>query len=182
MKKLLIIVLLTGICASASYAQTLLQGEKTWYNIKRSLIPPYLTVTVINLLGADTLINGLTYRELLSATDSTLTQFTTYRFLRETADGKVYCRMPGPATDPEYLSYDFSAHLGDTIAYHPMSQPSVELEFVVTTEDSAFIGGRYWKQISRVFETWTEGMGSSGGLINNGLMGNLNDLMSSGAS
>ncbi len=84
----------------------------TWYGVERYIIPEPLYYSVELHLTGDTIIDGTSFRKL-TFTD------TKYKYtdlcigaLRQTADGmKVYWHN----LKQEYLLYDFTAEVGDTI-------------------------------------------------------------------
>lgn len=112
-----VIVLLWLISLPIVRAQhlSLLSDTKTW-----SCYGDYFYLNVKYRLGADTLLQGQTYRKVMACTDSLPFAFENSRAVYKSAvleaDGKVWVIEAGFST-PQLL-YDFTKQAGDTLRFY----------------------------------------------------------------
>ena len=122
-----------------------------------------------------TVVDGISYFNLMQTTDSVASKRVHAGFIREDVlTQKVYYR---PVGKPERLLYDFSLNKGDCISYeYPWTYPGID-DFIktdITAEEvtSILIGGEYRKQITVRVEldfreggtsrhVWIEGIGAT---------------------
>ncbi len=65
-------------------------------------------------IGLDTIVNGITYKQVFINDELGGTYYTAPRFVRETEDGKVFSQDNVRGEVDEILLYDFGLQLGDT--------------------------------------------------------------------
>ena len=126
----------------------------------------------VNWCSGDTIINDVRYAKLMGTTDGDNPRL--FSLLREEY-GKVWQRRLNNPT--EVLLYDFTSNVGDTLRVGIFDE-----YLVVDSISIEHIGGvdrkKYWFGLEYDFigdpyavETWTEGIGSSFGLLCSGYWG-----------
>ena len=126
----------------------------------------------VNWCSGDTIINDVRYAKLMGTTDGDNPRL--FSLLREEY-GKVWQRRLNNQT--EVLLYDFTSNVGDTLRVGIFDE-----YLVVDSISIEHIGGvdrkKYWFGLEYDFigdpyavETWTEGIGSSFGLLCSGYWG-----------
>jgi len=180
MKKLLLSTLFFSLLLPAiAQVNTYFENNPVWH-VKKTSYTGWDCSGVIDsriyTLGADTLINALTYKkvmghgELSSINTScvvvgsqTYTNSIPYFYLRS-LDKQLYIYLLNDAQ--EYLLYDFDLAVGDTLPEtytHTSSQDGI---MVVAAIDSTLTSNGYLKQFSIANTDYVlfEGAGSTGGL------------------
>jgi hypothetical protein len=143
-----------------------------------SLPPEYQYIkTYTTTIGRDTLIEGMTYYQLLTARDQSSSIWESNGFVREdTVTQRVYYKPHGKA---ELLLYAFQVQVGDTLqSYSYMSDRDEILIAIVKSVDSVPIGATWRKRIAihstcqdesyadGAYHTWVEGIGGLDGFLN----------------
>jgi hypothetical protein len=134
----------------------------------------------IYLVDGDTTINDVEYKKYYITTDTTITNYSLFGFLREdTLTKKIYAFTT--STSVENLLYDFSASLSDTISVFSYCWGAYgSLNVKVAAVDSILIQGQYRKRMKVVNldinnngfdEYWIEGIGSTCGVFFSGISG-----------
>ena len=193
MKKLLfILVILAGFTMQAQQLDPLVVEGKQW-NVVTTFVPwpPINRVTDAYKLEGDTVVDGTTYKMLLTTQSEQYDNWELCGVLRETGDGRVFHRNYGwnHTFGDENLLYDFSLQPGDSIYYHDNPTSCLKLLRVNDT----ILEGENTPRKKYVFrieengqptihgnETWIEGIGSEFGLLFPGsrfLMGGTYDLL-----
>ncbi len=153
--------------------QYLVSENKLWSNVIQYRTNPNIGSEFLKLSG-DTVIDKSIYKEVLRSTDEHQSTWNCYGFIRNTLEQKVYYRTD--TSKQEYLLYDFSAQLNDTLKLYRLStgrkQELKELTFRVSKIDSIVIGNKYRKQFEITSlnepdnkEYFIEGIGSLNGLL-----------------
>lgn len=165
-KNLFLIVLFFFSITNYTSAQRLLEPGNNWNLIENFWLS---FVTKNYSIGSDTLVNGITYQQILR--DGALVDYQepiTPRFIRETNDGKVYVKNHIYFDTDEILIYDFGLGLMDTFTLAPSLNPNRENKFLVTAIDAiVLLNGDLRRQItlesvdvqSNNTLTWVEGIG-----------------------
>lgn len=183
-KKRVVILLLIGIplfslttaCEGelndSNKQETLLSSDKTWIENVWWTCCPSLEITESFSIGGDTTINDKCYKTILCTRTSTAEsdmntdiQNQVVGMARETVEGKVYQRVFGK----DYLFYDFTLSVGDTIG-NEVTRGS----WRVAEVDNIEVLGQLRKRLllksrcSSAEMIWLEGIGSSQGLFYQG--------------
>jgi hypothetical protein len=186
MKKLLPILLLFFCLKSSAqtYLPTLQEGA-TWSIMTEDASTPYIarSTTQYKIIG-DTTINNIVYKKL-HWLDTDGTSSLAFYLFRESG-GKVYFRYfdqfpSGNAydylsfqMDMEYLLYDYTLSVGDTIpsTYLTGAYQNQGTVYTISSIGNVLIGGQYHKEFqingnysSCEHEVIIEGIGSTRGLI-----------------
>jgi hypothetical protein len=163
------------------YISLVTQGNQ-WNELHSngSLPPEYqYEHTIINKIGNDTLVNGLTYYKLLTSQDEALAEWIVNGLLREDVnEQKVYYK---PKNKPELLLYAFNVRVGDVLQTYDYREWAGNLPIAITVNniDSININNKMYK---RIFITsiasdegggnygennvWIESIGGINGLLN----------------
>ena len=144
--------------------------------------PPHRYTDIYKIEG-DTLVDGVPYKVMYATRNEDLTGWNLWGFLRETEDGQVFSRRP--STSDEYLLYDFSMEVGDTICM--CDYGFYECCMVVVEKGEILVNEEPRQQIVLEYpfgngeqEVWIEGIGSLYGIIDSGslfLVGGSTDLL-----
>ena len=122
----------------------------------------------------DTIIEDLTYKRVYVQYDDSIADFNNARYFaairEDTATGKIYFSR---GNEQEYLLYDFSVNVGDTVSFYSLWGGGLrERKQVVKSIDSILIDDNYRKKINFKSwittgggESWIEGIGSINGLF-----------------
>lgn len=175
MKKTAKLLLLILLSISNSYSQSLPDSSATWTIAYISMGSYYNNQTF--QINNDTLINDVLYKSIFSTKDSVYnpTQAEYHSCVRE-SDGKWFF-IPS-WEEKEYLLYDFTKILGDTISINnPWTGGPSDL--IVFSIDSLELADGYYKTIDvgiydspsgnpHIIDTWIEGIGSINGLFYSG--------------
>lgn len=151
----------------------LVSENKLWSNVIHYKTKPNIGSEFLKLSG-DTVIDKNIYKKVLRSTDEHQNTWNCCGFIRGTLEQKVYYRTDN--SKQEYLLYDFSAQLDDTLKLYRLftgqKQELKELTFRVSKTDSVLIGNEYRKQFEVTFlnepdnkEYFIEGIGSLNGLL-----------------
>lgn len=128
-------------------------------------------------LGNDTLIDGITYKVIISSKDSLLTRWNTIGFMRENIEDKNIFYLP--VNKKEILLYDFSIEVNDTIeTKFKFGEENTGVldsivKYVVISIDSIKINNQERKKINlkcltypwNITYSWIEGIGDIYGLF-----------------
>lgn len=125
--------------------------------------PPISHVFRYFKTNGDTLLNGFQYT-VIDRSD-----FSNYCLIRQEHD-TVFCKYfsDTPFDTAEFILYDFSVQLGDTVQLPMSGNPIHYYEGFVTSVDSILIGNQYRKRIgigSWISFEFIEGIGSLQGLL-----------------
>jgi hypothetical protein len=123
----------------------------------------------------DTSIGDFTYKKVYVQSHDSIADFSKARYfaaLREdTIAEKVYFRYVDYNGNAEFLLYDFSVNIGDTVSFYslwPFWYPELK-QRVVESIDSTLIDNHYRKRINfhQYYqpESWIEGIGSTNGIF-----------------
>ena len=129
----------------------------------------------------DTIIENLQYKKVYAQPNNPIADFSKARYFaairEDTIAEKVYCVLGSyefpPYSTEEYLLYDFSVNVGDTVSFYSLWgfwSPSMKTQ-VVESIDSILIDEHYRKRINFPVwheESWIEGIGSTHGLFFSG--------------
>jgi hypothetical protein len=133
----------------------------------------YFSVSYIKYwFQGDTVIDNLKYKKVYEQIHDSIADFDRayyYAAIREdTVTEKIYCYYD----NEEYLLYDFSVKIGETIRFYSFWGRLREREQIVESIDSVLIDGYYRKKINfddgyqtGGIESWIEGIGSTHGLF-----------------
>ena len=162
-----------------SFGQSIVTSNRQWYNFINYYAFPGPVLGEEHLrFSADTVINSLTYKKVERSLDSDPLLWSSYGFIREDPNKKVFYKMY--ASESERLLYDLNAGVHDTIlvyglitSYENMNLDS--MSFFVRNIDSTLVGQVYRKRINlalavdtgSVFEQWVDSIGSLGGMLHN---------------
>jgi hypothetical protein len=155
--------------AQNTYIPMIVQGNQ-WNELHLNIsVPPgyQYARTYITKIGNDTVIDGVQYYKLLTASDSLSSDWQANGCIRENAvEQKIYYK---PENKPELLLYAFDVHIGDTWETYDYRFAD-NFSVTVTNIDYVNINGTMHKQIfiSTTYENnlWIEGIGGLNGLLN----------------
>lgn len=168
MKKALIILPALLFCFTQLQSQEpLFDTTKLWSHLSITPSwggpPPHAWATDFHKVEGNTVINSVSYMNLMTTIDQNLTNWNLQGYVREDGSGKVYYRAIQDST--ERLIYDFGLELGDTIILNHLSS----FPYIVTNVDSVLLNNNFRKRITlNTYETWVEGVGSQMGLMCSG--------------
>ena len=168
-------ILILVFTTTVSLAQHLVSENRLWTQLVYKL-PSFDIITESLKIEGDTVINEHLYKKVLQSKDDYLENWNEYGFIRETVDEKVYFRTD--TSNQEYLIYDFSVLLNDTIEIFSIISFNSETELrkfnlKVTDIDSILIDNEYRKQFHFInlvapntsSEYCVEGIGNMSGLL-----------------
>jgi hypothetical protein len=178
MKKGIIVYMLLFTC-NISFGQTLVDTTKRWNNHWGSSIFGQGSGTEFIRFGNDTTVDANIYKKVLRATHEAPSNWSSYGLIRESAEKKIYYRTD--TSNQEYLLYDFSLNINDTVLAVMMGSYNSGLNLFLGSElvfvlsiDSILIGNKYQKQLHMATvcsgverDQWVEGMGGSAGMLHN---------------
>jgi hypothetical protein len=170
MKKLLLLFVILNLVQHQSSAQDYIpfpDSGAVWINAHYTLeTQPYYhyelySTTNYCINSEDTIINSTTYKKVNYCEGA-------YKAAIRDDNGKVYIVPPDSTT--EYLLYDFTLEVGDTLGefYYesPGEWPQLSYNDVYINQvDSVDINGTYHKRIYLEVTVWTEGIGCAQGLF-----------------
>ncbi|MDP4239115.1 MAG: hypothetical protein Q8904_06545 [Bacteroidota bacterium] len=178
MKKYFILLLLSLICnlSNANKWNLLKSGER--WNILQVIYNPDMvhhdSTTYFVKFEGDTIINAHTYSRVLKATDVEFNNWTLNGFVREDTLIGFYYRS---LQEKEGLLYKYNLRIGDSVVIINTNGWSDSIRYLVAGIDSVQIEGKYKKRYimnqkhyEYMPETWIEGVGSSLGILNCGLI------------
>ena len=133
-------------------------------------------------VDGDSTFNAINYKKYYFSNDSIVTSGSFYALLREDIlTKKVFAISSG--NTQEHLLYDFSLSINDTVSVFPLSFPFTSGPILVKVEsvDSVLIGDTYNRRLkiigeylnSGYEEYWIEGIGSTMGIFNSGIIGTM---------
>ena len=186
---LMALLLMAGVSmVQAQQLEPLVAEGKQW-NVVLTYVPwpPIHRETNAYKLVGDTVVDGTTYKKLLTTQSEQYDNWELCGVLRETSEGQVFHRNYGwdHTFGAENLLYDFSMQPGDSICYSE-SSCLLLLRKSDTILDDGTVRKRYDFQYKEggyptdEYETWIEGMGSEYGLLYSGsraLVGGTYDLL-----
>lgn len=131
-------------------------------------------------VDGDSTLNAVEYKKCYVSGDSIVTTGNFFALLREDIlTKKVFAISSGNAQ--EHLLYDFSLSIDDTVSVFPLSFPFVWEPILVKVEsvDSILIGDTFNRRLKIIGENsnsgyeeyWIEGIGSTMGIFNSGIVG-----------
>ncbi len=187
MKKIILITLLTFLLAISSKSQNYVSfptGNVNWNVFYRGTCQeaPPDTVLIRYAIHGDTIINNVLYSKLCKESgDLKNPAINGIGGIRESGK-KIYyvgATIILPGDDEEFLLYDFTANVGDTIKHDSRGG----FHSVILGIDSILIGESFRKRY-KVDNNWSyhnpdfiiEGIGS----VNNGLLGHISDIPTCG--
>jgi len=116
-------------------------------------------------LSADTLLAGKTYHKIINRTPNDKSHPTNYGGGIREENGKVYYKYTSEATDNEYLMYDFSLNVGDTL-YSTYPTGFLSQKPVIMRIDTIVLqNGVKRKNFHTNYFSYMEGIGSPGGFF-----------------
>ncbi|MCF8369066.1 MAG: T9SS type A sorting domain-containing protein [Bacteroidales bacterium] len=164
----------------------IVRGDAIWSTLETHCMPGGNNYSTYHIkFSGDTLIEDLSYTQILRCDEEGQTAWELYGFIREDSDGRVFLR---PADYMEGLIYDFGVEVGDSVRAKNIYLNSDTLHYIVTNIDYVELAGEYKKRISlyeyinEKEEIWIEGLGSYFGILNScnnsygGLCGNYEAL------
>jgi hypothetical protein len=173
------IVLLLSIIFG--FSQSLVTSNKAWSNLKSDYWNPNNLSTENFRFTNDTIINNYVYKKVERSIDENQQNWSFYGFIREDSGKRVFYKLN--ASEQEYLFYNFTIQLYDTITAYSINtfenylyvQPQI---YYVISVDSVFIGETFRKRINLgipedstyAFEQWIDSTGNIGGLLHNNEM------------
>lgn len=190
MKKTTIILLLLmgAVSLKAQDNNPLVEEGKRW-NVVHTYAPwpPINRVTNAYMVEGDTVVDGTTYKMLITTQSEQYDNWDLWGLLRETNERQVLSRKYrwNHTFESETLLYDFSLEPGDSICYGE-SSCLLLLRISDTILDDGTVRKRYDFQYKEngyptyEYETWIEGIGSELGLLHPGslaLVGGTYDLL-----
>ena len=173
MKRITLLSLLT-IMTIALYSQylPLVEEGKEWSTLTEIFHFPWdpatYTTEIIKIDG-DTIINSVTYSKLYSSPEEIPTNWYLSNFIREDSDKKVWFRDLNGDTD--YLMYDFSVNVGDSVPIGYFDPVYLHVNSIVPIEVNGTVRKHYTLSCTgspEYEETWIEGLGSDKGLLYSG--------------
>ncbi|MFZ4520806.1 MAG: T9SS type A sorting domain-containing protein [Bacteroidales bacterium] len=133
-----------------------------------SCVPFDSTYSTISYnMSGDTVFSTGTYQKIFSS-QGALPGRNLYCFMREDASHKVW--MKRSSAEPDQLMYDYSVQPGDSIVAG-ISQVYMYVDSVTQVTINGTSRQKFWlscKVVPGYKETWTEGVGSSRGIIYSG--------------
>jgi hypothetical protein len=177
MKKIFSLSLFT-IISFYSSGQSIVVSTNLWSNLI-SIEPTGRLMTEIIKFTSDTTINLITYKTVERSLDTNQLNWTSYGFIREDANKRVYYKLH--ASDPEKLLYALNLALDDSIlAFGVKTFNNIayldSAMYHVTAIDTMLVGSTYQKKLhlSVIFggslteaEQWVDSMGSMSGILHN---------------
>ncbi len=164
MKKILFVILVFHF--TCSYSQPYFQfptSNTTWYETYHDQYGISSNRSYF-LLNSDTLINGKNYNNLFTPNSYWPYDTVSIGCIREDSLKQVF--YYNYSTHNEYLLYDFSKNIGDTIFYGTFGDYTFQ-ELIITDIDTVLVGNEYRRRFytnysSTTFghEVWIEGIGS----------------------
>ena len=186
---ILLVLLMAGMATmQAQQLEPIIAEGKQW-NVVLTYVPwpPINRVTDAYKLEGDTVVDGTTYKKLLTTQSEQYDNWGLWGLLRETNERQVFSRKYrwNHTFESETLLYDFSIEPGDSICYGE-SSCLLLLRKSDTILDDGTVRKRYDFQykdggyLMDEYETWIEGIGSEYGLLHSGsrvLVGGIYDLL-----
>ena len=190
---LMAIMLMAGVSmVQAQQLEPLVAEGKQW-NVVLTYVPwpPIHRETNAYKVEGDTVVDGTTYKKLLTTQSEQFDNWELCGVLRETSEGQVFHRNYGwnHTFGAETMLYDFSMQPGDSICYNDELADCLKL---ISVNDTILEGENTprKKYVFRIeengyptihgYETWIEGIGSEYGLLGPGsrfLVGGTYDLL-----
>ncbi len=190
LKKLILLTLITIISISSfgqSYVKTLSNVNKwsLFYSFESAWTTQYQTI-------GDTLLFGKTYRQVYYGIGGLNMQKSYFLIREDTVNRKIYIvpRISLLYDTTEYLVYDFSKGVGDTITvfqpYYAFKDASSAFSFVIDsisflpniTNYPVFYLSNVIPNTYPYYLVWVEGIGSMAGIENNCSMWNYAEINS----
>jgi len=174
MKKIFILILLSGICnLSNARNWDLLKLGKRWNVLQVTYNPDMVhhdSTTYFVKFDGDTIISAFKYRHVFHATNAEFNNKTLKGYVREDSLVGLYFRN---LEGNEGLLYKYNLKLGDSVVIQNRSTTLLDsIRYLVSGVDSILIEGKYKKRYTMVEkhfehmpETWIEGIGSSSGIL-----------------
>ena len=148
----------------------LLEDNNEW-NVLAAGTAPYpnwdtVYSTINYLLSGDTVINSISYKKLYYSSEEIPLNWEFYCLLKEDSTYKVWLRFENE--DQDYLMYDFSVNLGDTVIVGQYDPVDLIVDSVTTITINETVHKKYWFTcINNPYyhEYWIEGIGSNQGIV-----------------
>jgi hypothetical protein len=170
MKKILILVICT-ILAGKTFSQEyypLVVEDNTWNVMAAGIYPNFDTAysTVTYMLSGDSVINSITYKRLYFSFEEIPVNWGLYGFMREDETKKVWLKTE--FATQEFLMYDFSVAIGDTVFVGQQEPVGLVVDSITTVTVNGTERQKFWfswPDNPYYTETWTVGIGSSKGIV-----------------
>ena len=125
----------------------------------------YINERYQSYLSTDTLLSGKSYHKIINRTPNNKNQPTHYGGGIREENGKVYYKPNADTTDNEFLLYDFSLNVGDTIrSTYPNSVLSKK-PVIMRIDTIELQNGEKRKNFHTQFFSYIEGIGSPAGFF-----------------
>ena len=178
MKKYIILILLSVFCNLTNAKNwDLLKSGKRWKVLQVTYNPDLVhhdSTTYFVKFDGDTIINSHKYSHVYHAENAEFNNKTLNGFVREDSLVGLYFRN---LQGKEGLLYKYNLNIGDSATIMNVSALGDSIRYLVTGIDSIQIDGKYKKRYTLnqkhyeyMPETWVEGIGSSFGILNCGLI------------
>lgn len=178
MKKFILILLLIPFYSFAQQSFPLIKDDGIWRVVNGGIVTPpdpWWMIKSQYLMKGDTIINNTTYKKIYKCDYSPSINNKVYiAGIREDSSGKVYMQADSNLqlysssinAGQEYLLYDFSLNIGDTIILNSV----IDSINIVNVIDSVLVGSEYRKRwnfntIGGFPRQWIEGIGDYHGLF-----------------
>lgn len=169
MKNPIYLVLFT-ILTITTYGQDyfpLIEENKTWNVLSVTFQPPFDTSfsTITCKISGDTIISSESYKKLYSSYEGNPENWNIWCFMREDSNKRVWLRMD--SEEDEYLMYDFSIGVGDSVLIGIMGTVYLVVDSISEITINQTERKKYWLSCTMMpeySETWIEGIGSNKGI------------------
>lgn len=154
-----------------------------WNN--KSYWSPYKSINRYGIYG-DTTIETQSYKKIFKIEDDStlnISNMTYYAAIRENESKQIFVKFPD--IEFEFLIYDFSLSVGDTVNTNAPNGYLNWMPCIITEIDTIELENNQQRRRFKIndwgeYEYWIEGIGSIGGLfhpISDYLSGTINDLL-----
>jgi hypothetical protein len=160
--------------AQNTYIPMIVQGNQ-WNELHLNIsVPPEYQYahTYITKIGNDTVIDGVQYYKLLTASDSLSSDWQANGYIREdVVEQKVYYKTDN---EDESLLYAFNVQVGDSFETYSYIMGKNHVTVVINNIDSVYINTMWHKRIyiTSLYDSyeekshiWIEGIGGTDGLL-----------------
>jgi len=179
MKKYFVIATIVSLICNISIANNwnLLKSGKRWNIIQITYNPNMVnhdSITYFVKFEGDTTINSHNYLCVYQATNHEFGNKILNGFVREDSEIGMYFRS---LQGNEGLLYKYNMHAGDSVTIANLSAWGDSIRYFVADIDSIQIDDKYMRKYTMIQddyehmpETWIEGVGSSLGILNSGMV------------
>ncbi|MBI4647899.1 MAG: T9SS type A sorting domain-containing protein [Bacteroidia bacterium] len=163
------LLICTNYILTAQIYYPIVDYNKRWLSLETCIWGPnpILNPYYIDFFD-DTIINSETYLKVYKCVDTSLLEWNHIGFIRENTEKKIFYKSK--LSNEEGLLYDFNVEIGDTINVINTFLNNLFHPLIVLNIDSILINNVYRKRISFTNsfnnESWTEGIGSTLGILN----------------